>query len=449
MKKQLLMFTLSLWLLSPFRVNAQEETKHFTLKECLQYAVENSVEIRKKAFESRQASQYTKEVRSNGLTQVNAYVNLDINPALPTQLLPGELVQQPGTMIPVQFGTKYNATAGIKAEQLIYDGSFFVGLKAAKASERLYALQEIKTEEDVVLNVAQSYYQLFQLQEQQAVLQSNLDELVKLKKILIAQKEQDLVNEIEVNRVAVSITNINTQLTSLNSNITNQKNYLKLLMGMSVEEPLEIKAPEVSSSSLGSISADTASIQNITGMKLLNMQQELYTLNQKNIRAGYLPTLSAFAQFNYQAQRDQFNFFDTNREWFDMFTIGFRLNIPIFDGMRKRTQVQQNQLDLLKVEEDKRYLSNAIRTDQQNAIAQLQNSMKSVQAQEENIELAFKVYNQTQDLYKEGISPLTDLLNAETSLREAKINLNTELLKYKLAELNLMKAKGELNQLIK
>src|SRR5690606_16382613 len=126
-----------------------------------------------------------------------------------------------------------------------------------------------------------------------------------------------------------------------------------------------------------------------------------------------------------------------------------QLNIPIFDGMRKHSQIKQTEYTLKSLEADRQKLTKNLEVALENSISQLQNSSSSIAAQEQNVALAQEVYDTTNDLYKEGISPLTDLLEAEVSLREAKTNLNNEMLKYQLAQLGYLKATGDLNTLIK
>src|SRR5690606_883792 len=129
--------------------------------------------------------------------------------------------------------------------------------------------------------------------------------------------------------------------------------------------------------------------------------------------------------------------------------VGVQLNIPIFDGFQKRSQVRQAELEIKKVEQDMQKLEKNTAVETRNAISQLENSLQAIQAQEQNVALAQEVFDTSNQLYKEGISPLTDLLESEVALREAQTNLNNERLKYQLAQLNYLRAAGEIDSLIK
>lgn len=183
-------------------------------------------------------------------------------------------------------------------------------------------------------------------------------------------------------------------------------------------------------------------------MQLLNKETELNMLNKKAIQGEYYPTLSLFGQQTWQAQRNEFNFFENNQAWFQQTVVGVKLSVPIFDGLYKHSRVQQSQIDIQKLELDQINTKRQLNVGYENARAELVNTIKSVEAQKANQQLAQEVYEQTQDLYREQVGSLTDLLDAENGLREAQINYRRELLKYRVAELNVLRSLGQLKQLI-
>jgi outer membrane protein len=183
--------------------------------------------------------------------------------------------------------------------------------------------------------------------------------------------------------------------------------------------------------------------------KQLQTQKKLNYLNVKNIQSGYYPSLSAVGNFSTNAQRNEFNFFDSSQPWFKAVSVGIQLNIPIFDGFQRRNQIRQAQIEVSKVDQDISLLTRNTQMGLLNAQHQMQTSLTAIQAQERNVTLAQEVYRNTNELYKEGLSPLTELLDTEVSLREAQTNLNSERLKYQLAQLTYLQARGELKTLIK
>ena len=241
MKVKRISWFFSLTLFSWGMAFAQETEHTMGLKEMLRYGLDNSIAIRQSVLDQQQAEYQVGEVKSSGLPQVSGEGQFQNFPNRPTQLLPGEIVNQPGTQIPVQFGTDYTMSGTIKASQLIYNHQFLTGLRAAKSSTELYSLLKIKTEEDVIYQVSNAYYQALQLQAQVHVLDSNMNMLSQLTELTRLQYESDMVTKTDYSRVVVNKTNLSTQLQSLRTSYEQQKNYLKVLIGMPMEENLELQ----------------------------------------------------------------------------------------------------------------------------------------------------------------------------------------------------------------
>lgn len=428
--------------------HAQVEKQTYTLKQTVKYALQNSFNVQKAVLDIEQADHKIGEVKSQGLPQINGVGNFNNFPNLPTQLLPGEIIGEPaGTFIPVQFGTEYTASGGFEATQLIYNQSYFTGLKAVKSSEELYKLLKLGTEEDVIYEVANAFYSVLELQAQRDVLEANIDQIVKMEALMKTRFENDLVTKTDYNRLRVNRTNMETTLQSLTTAEATQTNYLKLLMGMPIDADIElVPAENIAEVNLNSLHYEKLEP---TQLKIIDQQIELNRINQKNFAAGYYPSLVAFGTQNWQAQRNEFNFFDGNQPWFQQTVIGLKLEVPIFDGLRKHHQIAQAKIDVQKAEVDRLNVLRGNQMEYKNAIEQLVNTLKSVEAQKENRELAQEVYNQTQELYNNSVGTLTDFLNAENALREAQINYYREILKFKKAELDLLKAQGQLLEIAK
>ncbi|WP_237144048.1 TolC family protein [Pontibacter pamirensis] len=447
-KKYLALGLLLTWMTPAFaQAPVTGQVKELTLQESIQYALSNNQDIKKASYDEQIARQVIRETKSVGLPQVTASGGLDYFPALPTQILPGELAGQPGTDIPVQFGKDYNVKGNVQFTQLLFNQSYFVGLQAAKTTQDLYRLRAAMVQEDLVYNISAAYLQTLQTKEQFNTIEANLERLTQLEKIMQLQYENDLVKKVDVNRIQVSRINLKTQRQSLSTAFEQQKNVLKFFIGMPLEQEIELQDATISLEKVmpGTVDAATAST-NKTQFQLLNTQKQLTALQEKNIKAGYYPTLAAYGQYGYQTQRNEL--FDNSIPYFKTSVVGLQLNIPIFDGFKKDAQAKQVQLEMKKLDEDLDKFNTNTAATLTNAISQLQNSEAAIQAQNQNVMLAQDVYDTTNQLYKEGLSPLTDLLEAEVQLREARTNLNNEVLKFKIAQLNYLQATGELKTLI-
>ena len=432
-------------LLFPSLLTAQTAYE-LSLQEALKYGLEHSISIQQ-AEQDKQIAKFKEgEILSAGLPQITANGQFQNYPNLPVQILPGEIIGQPGEDIAVQFGTPYNANATLKAEQLLYSQTYLTGVKAAKSSRELYQLLKLNTEESVIYEVSTAFYTALQIQSQLSVLDSNLNTLGQLEQLMKVQYENDLVRQTDYNRIRVNKTNLSTQKQALDANYKQQLNYLKLLLGMPINTELTLKKSE----QLEDISLSAFNLERDEQIQLqiIDKQKELNALEKSAISAGYYPTLSLFGQQTYQAQRNEFNFFDNSQPWFEQTLWGVQLSIPIFDGLKKHRQIQQSKVELEKISLEKTFAERQLDMQFENARKQLANSLESVKAQEANKLLAKDVYEQTQNLYQEEVATLTELLDSEQAYRESQNNYYTELIKFKVAELDLLKAQGKIKNII-
>ncbi|WP_223815941.1 TolC family protein [Adhaeribacter rhizoryzae] len=450
MNKKLLLLALTLLSFWPAFSQNVPPAGQLTLQEAIKFALSNNENIKKAALDEQSAEYKIKETKGSGLPQVSGTGQLNTFPALATQLLPGELAGQPGTLIPVQFGTKYNVSGGLELQQLLFSKSFFVGLEAANTTRELYALRKQLSEEQIIYNVGSAYLQMLQTKEQFNTIDANTKRLEQLEKILTLQYKNDVATKVQVNRVTVSKTNLENQRQTLTAAYDQQKNALKFFMGLPMNQDIQLAdSANVLDEAVPVQDDANAILADRIDFKLLTTQKSLYKLNVKNIQSRYYPSLSGFGNFSTNAQRNEFNFFDNSQPWFKAVTLGIRLNIPIFDGFQRRNQMRQAQIEVDKVDQDIQLLTRNTQMELLNANTQMKTSLSSIRAQERNVELAQEVYRNTNELYKEGLSPLTELLDTEVSLREAQTNLNNERLKYQLAQLTYLQAKGNLRTLIK
>jgi len=237
-------------------------------------------------------------------------------------------------------------------------------------------------------------------------------------------------------------------LDDLEVGISQSKNYLKLLMGIPMDASLELQ-PQDFEVDLGKMLPGqlVQDLSNRVDLRVLNKQQELYGLDIKNIQSGYYPTLVGFADLNYNTFSNEFTFLSQGKPWYRGALIGLKLDIPIFDGFQRKNRVAQAKVRTMQLEQDIMKAQSAAEMQHQNAIKKLTNSIRSAEAQEENLQLAEEVYGQTELLYKEGLSPLTDLLEAETALREARTAYNNQIINVKTAQVDLYKSTGDISAL--
>jgi Outer membrane protein len=444
MARNILTMTLLILALSGISVKAQEHSK-YSLQQCLDFAVRNSYAAHRASLDIREAEHQMHEARSGVLPQINASGSFDNSIVIPTMMLPGEIIEQPGTQIPVQMGTTNTLDFSVTAEQIIFAPSLFTGIKIAKNNRELQKLRAAMTKEEIIFNVSYAFYDILNSMQELDNINYMIVKQDSLSLLMKKRVEENITREVDLNRVKVNLTNLRARGENIKSAISQQKRYLQILIGMPIGDSLELDDSGAKNSAISVLQTDSPS-QNKVELDILNKQKDILGLDIQLSKMGYLPTLSAIASAGYQFQSDKLNL--TKEPWFSSAIVGVRLSIPLFDGLSKRSQIKQKRIQLQRLDWDIVEARQNIFMNHQNAKDRLQVVFGLVQAQSENLQLAEKVYAQTMALYSEGLSSITDLLETETSLREAKIAYTTELIRYRKTEIDLLKANGTLENLL-
>jgi len=419
---------------------AEAQTVQLSLKDALNYALQNNETIKKARLDIEGGRYKTQEVRASALPQVTG-----------TGTFSDQIIKQQlyfnGQVIPI--GTTYNASAQAQLNQQLFNQQVFTGLKAAKASEDYYSLNAELTEENTIEQVATNYYQVLVNRQKLGVIDTNIKNIKRIEQVVNTQYKNGLAKKIDLDRVKVNITNLENQREQLVNAITQQENLLKYYMGMPVNTVVVIPdavLTNIHPNVQDLMPSDSLNVNKRTEFQIVKTQENLLALQKKAYQAEYYPSLSLSSSYSYNGLSDQLNF--KNSQKYDMASIGLTLRIPIFDGFATRSRVRQANVDLLQNREDQRNLSNSLNLAYENAKIQIRNSLNTIQSQTENVRLAEEVYESTQNNYKNGLAGLTDLLDAENALTEAQNSHSQALLNYKLAEIQLIKSNGNIKSLL-
>lgn len=433
---------LLLGLLLSNTVSAQQT---LTLKEALNYAVQNSVNVRKAKLDIDGGRYKTEEIRAQALPQITGNAGLTYNPIIGQQV-----VDFGGSLQTLKFGQKWNSSAGIQLSQQIFNQQVFTGLQAAKSSEEYYNLISKLTEEQIIELVANNYYQVLVNRQQLNVVDTNIKNVKVIENIISNQYENGLAKKIDVDRIKVNLTNLQTQREQTLNAITQLENQLKFSMGMPVSNEIILPETELTEVSRLPQFTDSIALDNRTEIKLLDNQDKLLSLQRKAYVSEYFPTLALTGNYTYSSQAAGFDFLTSNSRaiGFDASAIGLTLKVPIFNGFLTRSKIRQADVDIKKAKEDRRESTNSLNLAYENAKIQLRNSLNTINAQKKNAELADEIYRSTQNNYNNGLATLTDLLDTESSLTEAQNSYTQALLNYKIAEIQLIKSNGNIKSLL-
>ncbi|MDH6303994.1 outer membrane protein [Parabacteroides sp. PF5-5] len=420
----------------------------FDLQECLQYGLENSYELHKAKFGTQESEAAHKEAKSALLPQLNGSVSVTDNLKLATSMMPGDFFGMPGELIGIEMGVKYSAVAGIELEQVVFDARLFTGIKVSQNARELALLKERMSKEELIYNISNTFYDILY---SQSLLQNNIKTLGLMDSIYMKMELQVALNitrEIDLNRMKVNISNMKVDIQKTAATLSQQMNYLKVLMGMPLEYRFLAKGNmELSPLEIYLSSVQENYAQNKTELLILNNEKKSGELEIRQLRQAYLPTLSLFASSSYNFENEQFTI-GKHPFWSNGTYFGVKLSIPIFDGGAKHHKIRQAQFRLRQVEEDLKQQQQTIESDGLNARRQLQVAFQSANAQQENMEVAEKSYKQGIMLYQEGLYSITDLLDIEKSYREAQSAYTYELSNYHKSILELKKSEGALTTLL-
>lgn len=422
--------------------SAQAQTTHtFTLEQCVDYALKNQPNLTKARLQVGVYKQDVREITSMGLPQVNGQLQAQDFLVIPTTIIPAGVFGPTETA--VQFGTKYNITAGVSVQQLIFDGTYFLGMKAAREYVKLAQISEKRSQRDVKAAVQKAYYGVLVnsqrvkvLNEQARSLEQLLDDTRKL-------YENELAQKLDVNRLEVNFNNLNTEIAKVQALSELSLALLKFQMGMPYEDELVLTSALTDADF--NPQADTSATLDIARRtEMVELKQGMYLteLNIKRYRMGYLPNLAAFGNFQYQNLSNEFAKPDN---WFGIAVIGAQLNVPIFDGLRKDAQIQRTKIQRMQLEYDMRNLENSLNLEYAQSRVSYVNALRQLEIQQRNRGLAKEVYDNTMLRYKEGIGSNLEVVQAEAELNQSQTNYYNAMLEAYIARVDLQRALGQMD----
>lgn len=432
-------------LFSFLKVSAQhaDTTVSFSLKEAIEYAQKHQVSVLNAVIDEDIAKNTVKKTVGIGLPQVNGNVNFQDFLKVPTSLLPGEFFDSPGTQVPVRFGVQYQSSFGIEVSQLLFDGSYLVGLQASKTFKELSNKSLKRSRIETAVAVTKAYYSVLVSNEQLSLLDANIARLKKSLNDTQALFENGFVEKIDVDRLKVLNNNLETERENVLRLLELNVNLLKFQMGMNIQSKLKL-TDSISSLKVDESIAlnDTTSYQSRIEYSLLQTQKKVNELDVKRYKSLFLPSLVAFGSSLQSLQSQKFStLFDRS---FPTTVVGFRLSVPILSGGIKTYQVRNAKLELQKTENNLFNLKNAINLEVEQAQTVYRNGLKSLENQKRNMELAQEVLRVTKIKYEQGVGSSIEVTSAETSLKESQNNYITALYDLLINKVNMDRALGKI-----
>lgn len=423
-----------------------QQTHYFSVKDAVDYAKKNAVAVKNALIDIQIQQQINKEITAAAYPKLNASGTFQDFLVVPTTQLPAEIFGGPaGTYVPVKFGTKYNASGGFDASQLLFDGQVFVGLQARDASMRLANAQKEVTEAMISANVQKIYYQLVVGKQQVTSLDANISRFEKLLNDTKEIFKNGFAEKLDVDKVTVQLNNMLTEKFKAESQIQAGNAGLKFLLNMPQSDVL-VLTDTLSEQRLKANLLDTAfNYSDRTEYKLQSVIQELNRYNIKRYKLSNLPTVAAFGSYSTNAQRAKFDFFQDKR-WFSTAVVGLKVSVPIFDGFARRSRIDKAELELQKTTNNIEQLKQVIDNDIAQSRIKILSALTVMDNQKRNVELAEKVYNTAKLKYDQGLGSNQEIYNAQTELRMAQNNYYSSLYDAINARIEYLRASGKLTE---
>ena len=432
---RLVLLTFPLLLLMNISLNVKAQP--FTLDQCIDTALQYNRNIILAQQDVNIAGEKFKEIKGNLIPKLNGMTDYRYYTDLPYQLMPAAAFGGPaGTFKEVQFGVPQSLNANLQLAVPLYNPVALGAIKTIGIASELSKLQKIKTEEDVVLEVSNAYYNAQILLNQIAFLDSNIINTRKLVQTTALLYQQQVVKGTDVDRLRLQLEQLTTQRTTVFSQYQQVLNALKFLMGKPISDSIE-----VSISGKGSGEADFQ-YRVTSEILLIDKKAEFNNSELRGLRNSKLPSLSAYGVygttgFGSTGTNSFFNFYPISY-------VGAQLSIPLFNGTITHHKIAQKKIEIEKTTIQKELVTEKSKLDIINAEMQYSLANRTIETVNSQIKLALKIYENTVLQNQHGIASITDLLLADNSLREAQQNYIVALINLRKAELEYKRVTGNL-----
>lgn len=424
---------------------AQQNSRSFTLEEAVEFAIDSNYTAINARRDIAKAIKRKWETTATGLPQLNANIGYQNNIKQPVTLIPAEITGgEPGTFVPVTFGTEQSTSATATLDQLIFDGSYLVGLQAAKAFLDFSENASEKTNLEVRKGVINAYGSVLLANELVLIFEKNKATLDK--NLFETRKtfENGLAEEESVEQLEITLLDIETQLSNSRRSEEIAKQMLNLALGIDVNETIGLTSTldDLAQQNIDLSFMDASlNIENNIDYKIAFNLTEQRSLELKLEKSRALPSLSAFVNYGTMANSDSFSFFNGDQRWFQSSILGVNMNIPIFSSGQRNARTKQASIALEQAETSLTEAMQQIELELNTAKSNYQFSIENYENSKKNLALAERIENKNQIKFTEGLATSFELRQAQSQLYSAQQQ-------YFQAMLNVVNSKAQLETVL-
>ncbi|MEH6657804.1 TolC family protein [Leeuwenhoekiella marinoflava] len=428
MRKSLLLFTCALGLYFPVKAQDSTEVQSYalSLQEAITYGLENSYTAKNAQTDIEIALKQKWEVIAQGLPQISGEVTYQNQLIQPTSFIPAVVFDpsaDPGEFLPVQFSQKQNASAVATWNQLIFDGSYIVGVQSAKTLLQISENAKVKTDLEVKQDIIEAYGNVLLAQESITIFQKNLKTITKNLEDTRKIFENGLGEEEDVEQLQITALGLETQLNNTVRQLAIAYDMLKLTLGIPIDSKLvvtdNLEDVTMQYYDLNLLTQDIQAEKNID-FRIAQDQTNLAETEVKLEKSKALPRLSAYINYGASGASNQFTFFSDEQRYFEQSIIGVSLTVPIFSSGMRAAKTAQKELAYKQSLEDLELARNQVKLQIARARNDYQFALDNFGTQEKNLALAERIENKNAIKFFEGIASSFELSEAQSQLYQAQ-----------------------------
>ena len=400
----------------------KKQSYSFSLQQAISHAVEHNYSAINANRDIEAAKKKKWETTAIGLPQVNGSVTYLKNIDFTLQGVSGNAFNPAGDPNGISlfaFGTKQSMNSSVSLSQLIFDGSYLVGLQSAKTYLKISENAKLKTNQEIREIVINSYGNVLLAEESVAILEKNK---AILEKTLTDTKEifkNGLTEEENVEQLQLTLASVNSSLEYTKRMKTISKNMLKLVLGIELDEELTLSdtLTVLTQNNIDlSILKEDFNVTNNIDYQIGKNLQESKRLMLLYEKSKALPSLGAAFNLGYNSFANDFEFFNSSQKWNKFSNIGVSLNVPIFSSFSRTAKAQQAKIALEQSKTQLKETEQKLKLQFQSAKSDYEYTLDQFATAKENLKLAERIENKQQIKFKEGLSSSFDFTDAQKQL---------------------------------
>lgn len=418
------LFIFSFMLFGIYGFSQEKKPYSFSLEEAVAFALDSNYVSINARRDIAKALKQKWETTAMGLPQIDGNVTYNNNLKQPVTLIPAEFGGgEPGSFVPITFGTKQNANVSAALSQLIFDGSYLVGLQAAKVFLNYSENYNEKIRLEVRKGVINAYGSVLLVQQLVDVSRKNKETVEKNLYETRKTFENGLMEEENVEQLEITLLDLDTQLNNALRSQTIAKQMFNIALGIDVDTPVILTddLDELANQNISlSLMDASLNIEDNVDYKIANNLVDQRSLEVKLEKSKALPRLSAFVNYGTAANSEDFTFFSGQQKWYQSSVLGVSLNIPIFSSGMRSASTQRSEIALDQAKTDFEQTEQQIKLDLTAARSNYQFAIENFENSKKNLDLAERIENKNQIKFTEGLATSFDLRQAQTQLYTAQ-----------------------------